>query len=235
MAQVYGIPQYPVYSPLAGIAELYKTYKDIQRQEAQDAYAKEKDAKTFGLQEQELQAMRERMALDAETAGRRMQHEGALQQNKLDWEKDPNNPDTQYRLGMVEVARQNANTQAGLGAAHANLYAQQAADTAATRELMSKFGNIIMEAQQKAGQPATPLSSMTAPNTPAPEDKFVAQPITAAQQYAPTTASPSRLSDAELQALVLQQQRAMRGTQGYDGSSWITPRQVGTDSRGAIR
>jgi hypothetical protein len=59
MAQVYGIPQYPVYSPLAGIADLYKEYKAIQRQEAQDAYAKEKDGKTFGLKQQELEAQRE--------------------------------------------------------------------------------------------------------------------------------------------------------------------------------
>ena len=54
MAQVYGIPQYPVYSPLAGIADLYKEYKAIQRQEAQDAYAKEKDSKTFELKQQEI-------------------------------------------------------------------------------------------------------------------------------------------------------------------------------------
>jgi hypothetical protein len=55
---VYAIPNLPVYSPLAGIAELYKEYKGIQRQEAQDAYAKEKDAKTLGLKERELEDMR---------------------------------------------------------------------------------------------------------------------------------------------------------------------------------
>lgn len=54
MAQVYGIPQYPVYSPLAGIADLYKTYKDMERQDALDAYAKEKDARTYALEQQKV-------------------------------------------------------------------------------------------------------------------------------------------------------------------------------------
>lgn len=230
MAQVYGIPQYPVYSPLAGIADLYKEYKAIQRQEAQDAYAKEKDAKTFGLKEQELEVMRDRMALEAETAARRMQHDGGLAQNKLDWEKDPTNSENIYRLTAAEVATQKAKTDAGLAAS-------QIAESQANRRMLDVAARMWMDAYGgKAGQPATPLNSMTAPNTPSPEDKFVAQPITAAQQYAPTTTSPGSLSDAELRALVLQQQqRAMRGTQGYDGSSWITPRQVGTDSRGAVR
>ena len=53
MAQVYGIPQYPVYSPLAGIADLYKTYKELERQDALDAYAKEKDAQDFALRKQQ--------------------------------------------------------------------------------------------------------------------------------------------------------------------------------------
>lgn len=53
MAQVYGIPQYPVYSPLAGIADLYKEYKAIQRQEAQDAYTKEKDARQFSIYDEQ--------------------------------------------------------------------------------------------------------------------------------------------------------------------------------------
>lgn len=52
MAQVYGIPQYPVYGPLAGIADLYKTYKELERRDALDAYAKEKDARTFSLEQQ---------------------------------------------------------------------------------------------------------------------------------------------------------------------------------------
>ena len=59
MAQVYGIPQYPVYSPLAGIADLYKTYKDVQRQEAQDAYAKEKDARMLGQKDLEIANQRD--------------------------------------------------------------------------------------------------------------------------------------------------------------------------------
>jgi hypothetical protein len=105
---VYAIPNLPVYSPLAGIADLYKEYKGIQRQEAQDTYAKEKDAKGFSLQEQELAAARDRMAFDAELAGRRMQHEGALQQAKLDWDKDPNNPENKYKLGTLAVAQQTA-------------------------------------------------------------------------------------------------------------------------------
>jgi hypothetical protein len=51
---VYAIPNLPVYSPLAGIADLYKEYKGIERQQAQDAYAKERDNREFGLKDREL-------------------------------------------------------------------------------------------------------------------------------------------------------------------------------------
>jgi hypothetical protein len=229
MAEVHAIKQYPVYSMWAGIDEFYNSIHNRNRQRELDAYAKEKDDKTFGLKEQELEAMRERMALESYTAGLRMQHEGGLAQNKLDWEKDPTNSENIYRLTVAEVAMQKAKTDAGLAFS-------QIAESQANRRMLDVAARMWMDAYGgKAGQPATPLSSMTAPNTLSPEDKFVVQPITAAQQYAPTTPSLNSLSDAELRALVLQQQRAMRGIQGYDGSSWITPRQVGTDSRGAVR
>jgi hypothetical protein len=235
MAQIYEIPRFNTASPLAGIAQLYATYKGIERQDAQDQYAKEKDAKTFALQEQEVGATRDRTAMEAEIAARRMQHEGALQQAKMDWEKDPNNPDTKYRLAMADAALKNANTQAGLDAAHADYFGQLGSDLAATRELMSKFGNIILEAQQKAGQAPTPLGNLAPTGNPQANDKFVAQPIVAAQQYAPTPTPPGSLSDADLQRLVMQQHRAMAGVRGYNGISWDTPRPVGTNSRGAVR
>jgi hypothetical protein len=59
MAKDFGITQYPVISPLAGLYEMYKDYKTVERQQEQDAYTKEKDARTFGLQEQQLAAQRD--------------------------------------------------------------------------------------------------------------------------------------------------------------------------------
>jgi hypothetical protein len=59
MAQMYEIPRLNTASPLAGIAQLYATYKGIERQKEQDAYTEKKDAKTFGLKEQELAAQRD--------------------------------------------------------------------------------------------------------------------------------------------------------------------------------
>jgi hypothetical protein len=58
MAQNFGIPQYPVISPLAGLYDIYKDYKAEERQQAQDAYTKEKDKREFdtnkGFKEREL-------------------------------------------------------------------------------------------------------------------------------------------------------------------------------------
>lgn len=53
MAQMYEIPRLNTASPLAGIAQLYATYKGIERQKEQDAYAEAKDARQFGIYEEQ--------------------------------------------------------------------------------------------------------------------------------------------------------------------------------------
>ena len=54
MAQVYGINTPNVIGPLAGIAEMYGMIKGIERQKEQDAYARDKDAREYGLKQEQL-------------------------------------------------------------------------------------------------------------------------------------------------------------------------------------
>lgn len=58
MAQVYGINTPNVISPLAGIAEMYGMVKGIERQKEQDAYARDKDAREYGLELQKVNDQR---------------------------------------------------------------------------------------------------------------------------------------------------------------------------------
>jgi hypothetical protein len=105
---VYAIPNLPVYSPLAGIADLYKTYKDIEHQQEQDAYTKEKDAREFDTNK----AFKERELSDS---ARRTQSTIDYYNGELALKADPNAPANVAAMmharasqAAADAARQNA-------------------------------------------------------------------------------------------------------------------------------
>ena len=241
MAQVYGIPQYPVYSPLAGIADLYKEYKAIQRQEAQDAYAREKDSKTFELKQQEIANQKAyqdgTLGINAQQqANQGRYYDGMLENStaKLTWDKDPANPENQYRLGMMKASQQNAASQAALAGSHAALYGEQARDLAANREMMKTFGKMIRDSMSPQTTPQTPMWQLGS-YAPLPADETQVgaldavnglfkqpTPSTPASPVSSTPAQQPTLSNEELNAILLQQRKDMSGMRGWTGSNWST-------------
>lgn len=114
-AQSYNIPNFLTISPLGGIAEAYKMYKDIEREGRNDEYAREKDARGFGIQEEHnrLTEARNEQANEYHLAhinmeGAKIQEAARLKQAEIEWAKDPNNPDSKYKLAMGSAAGANA-------------------------------------------------------------------------------------------------------------------------------
>jgi hypothetical protein len=241
MAQVYGIPQYPVYSPLAGLAELYERYTNYQRQKEQDAYAKEKDRETFALKRHELKNQEDHYANTRDyqlsnqaMQGLQIQEQARLHHDKLNWDKDPANPENQYRLGMMKASQQNAASQAALAGSHAALYGEQARDLAANREMMKTFGKMIRDSMSPQTTPQTPMWQLGS-YAPLPADETQVgaldavnglfkqpTPSTPASPVSSTPAQQPTLSNEELNAILLQQRKDMSGMRGWTGSNWST-------------
>lgn len=163
MAQMYEIPRLNVSSPLAGIAQLYATYKGIQRQQEQDAYAQEKDSKTFAQKQQEIENQK---AYQEGTLGINAQqqvnqgryYDGMLANSdkKLAWDMNPNNPDSVARMTSANAQATNAGANASLSAAQAN-------QIDANRLLLEKLASIVSESFRPQTPPQTPLAGVGAP------------------------------------------------------------------------
>jgi hypothetical protein len=122
MSQVYNIPNTPIYSPLAGLSELYGMYLKDADQKEERAYKREQDGRTWDYKDREFdtnKAFKERELTDS---ARRTQSTIDYYNGELALKADPNSATNQIAMMTARANQKVADANALKANTEANKY-----------------------------------------------------------------------------------------------------------------
>jgi hypothetical protein len=148
MAQVHSIPSTPIYSPLAGISDLYGLYLKGRDAKEEREYKREQDRKQSDFKEREFTTNKDFKERELTDRARKTQSDvdynagmlketSAYHNGELALKADPNSPTNAANLMTARNGRMNAET---LSAQEARAAAKAKADEADTRSILGMLG-----------------------------------------------------------------------------------------------